>query len=346
MLNVAIIGAGYWGPNLVRNFDQLKDVNVHTICDINQERLDYIKTQYPKIKITRNYDIMLRDTQIDAVVISLPIADHYWAGKKSLLAKKHTFIEKPLALSVSECEELIRLSEENRKMLFVGHTFEYNAAVKKVKESINEGLLGDIYYIYSQRLNLGRVRKESNVMWNLAPHDISIILYWLGEEPVSISAKGVSHLQNRVEDAVFLNMDFSNRKTAYIHASWLHPNKIRRMTIVGSQKTVVYDDVSPTEKVCIYDKGVDKKNVSQELGKYNEFGQFLSIRRAGDLFIPKIDFIEPLKLECAHFIECVRENKKPLTDGKNGLRVVRVLEAAQKSLENNGLTVELHNRND
>ena len=221
----------------------------------------------------------------------------------------------------------------------VGHTFEYNPAVQKVKEYIKGGDLGEVYYIYSQRLNLGQVRRDVNVFWNLAPHDISIVLCWLEEEPESVSAKGVTVLQKGIEDVVFLHMKFPGGRSAHIHTSWLDPNKVRRMTVVGSKKMVVYDDTLADARVQLFDKGVDRKNLSQNLGEYDDFGKFQLIQRAGDLLIPKVDATEPLRVECAHFVECVASGKKPQTDGANGLRVVKILEAGQASLNENGIEV-------
>ena len=340
-VKVGQIGCGYWGPNLIRNFSQLGDCVLHTLCDSKEENLQYAWRNHPYVKTTKNYKELLKDAEIDAVIVATDARSHYGLAMEALCEGKHLFVEKPLAMSTKECEDLINLSDSRNLVLMVGHTFEYNAAVQKIKEYLKRGELGDVYYIYSQRLNLGRVRKDINVMWNLAPHDISIVLFWLEEEPVRVSAHGITHLQNGIEDVVFMNLNFSNGKSVHIHSSWLDPNKVRKMTIVGSRKMVVYDDVSSDAKIQVYDKGIDKGSIDTGMGRYDDFGKFQLIQRAGDLLIPKIDFVEPLKAECTHFIECVKDGKKPLTDGKNGLRVVKVLEAAQKSLENGGKVVKI-----
>jgi predicted dehydrogenase len=337
MINIGVIGAGHWGPNLIRNFASLREVNLHTICDLKQERLAHMKQYYPQVKVTTDYLNLLEDSEIEAIVIATPAASHYQMAKESLLAGKHLLVEKPLALSSKEAEELVELAEKMDKILMVGHTFEYNAAVNKLKEYIDSGELGDIYYIYSERLNLGRIRDDINAMWNFAPHDVSIILYLLGKLPVRVSAQGFSYIQSKIEDIAFITLEFANGVGAHIHISWLNPNKVRRMTVVGSKKMVIYDDVSADAKVQVYDRGIDKKS----LGDFENFGDFQLLLRSGDIYIPKINFIEPLKVECAHFIECIRKGKRPLTDGEDGLRVVRVIEVAQRSLESGGIPQEL-----
>jgi len=341
MIKVGQIGFGYWGPNLTRNFNSIDDVKVMGISDPSEKSQDKFKSLYPNLKIYNSSDEIINDNNIDVVVISTPAGTHYDMAKKSLMAGKHIFVEKPLALKVAECKELIDIAKKNNLIIFVGHTFLYNAAVNKVKEYIDKGDLGDIYYIYSSRLNLGRIRTDINSMWNLAPHDISILLYLLDSKPVQVTAKGLSYIQKGIEDVVFMNLDFENGISAHIHCSWLDPGKVRKMTIVGSRKMIVYDDVSNRDKIKIFDKGVDKKQKSGDLGQYSTFGDFQLLLRAGDVTIPKINFIEPLKLECEHFIECINENNTPLTDGYNGLRVTEILEKAEESLKNNGEIVKI-----
>lgn len=341
MVNMGIIGCGYWGPNLIRNMLQLRDVNLKIVSDLSEERLEYVASHYPTIKMTKSYKELLSDSSIEVVVIATPASTHYPITKECLLAEKHVLVEKPLSLNVDNAKELIDIARKVKRILMVSHTFEYNAAVRKVKDCIKKGELGEIYYIYSQRLNLGRVRKDINAMWNLAPHDISIILFWLEEEPVTVTARGRSYLQEDIEDVVFLNLDFKNGKSAHIHTSWLDPGKIRKMTVVGSKKMIIYDDVSSDRKIHIYDKGIDKKSMREGIGRYEDFGEFQLLQRAGNLLIPKVDFVEPLRTECEHFVDCIVNNKKPLTDGENGLRVVKVLEAGQRSLENDGMPITL-----
>ncbi|MBF0524505.1 MAG: Gfo/Idh/MocA family oxidoreductase [Deltaproteobacteria bacterium] len=331
-LQVAQLGAGYWGPNLIRNFYQIKAINQFFVCDLEQANLDKIKANYPKISTTTDIDAILKNPDIDAVIVAIPAFLHYEYAKRALLAGKHVFVEKPLSTTVAESQELIDLAEKNKKVLMVGHTFLYNGAVKKIKEYIDNGELGEVYYILSQRLNLGRVRQDVNALWNLAPHDISIILYWLGEKPSNISTKGLIFLQKEIEDVVFVDLDFPSGRSAHIHVSWLDPSKTRKMVVVGSKKMIVYDDVSNDAKIVIYDKGIDRKNIIRNLPAIESYGHFQLMNREGDILIPKIDFKEPLKVECQHFVDCIINQTAPLTDGRNGLDVVEVLEKAQLML--------------
>jgi len=341
MVNVSVIGAGYWGPNLIRNLVSLEQVRVVSICDRDPDRLAVFPRQYPTINLTNSFADVISDPDVDAVVIALPVELHYRFAKDALEAGKHVLVEKPICMTSDETTELIEIADKKSLTLMVGHTFEFNAAVHKLKQLVTDGTLGDTYYVYSQRVNLGRVRHDINAMWNLAPHDISIILHCLEREPVRVSAKGLIKLQDQIEDVVFMVLEFEDGLIAHIHNSWLDPNKIRKMTFVGSQKMVVYDDVSPDAKIQVFDKGIDKKNLAENMGSYDDFGKFQLIQRAGDLVVPKINFVEPLKLECTHFIECIENGKTPITDGRNGLRVVKVLEAAQESLRNGGKSVDI-----
>ena len=333
MINVAVAGLGHWGPNLARNIAALPDAHLHTLCDVRPERLEHVGRQYPGTKRQENFDAVLGDPEVDAVIIATPVHTHFELASAALGAGKHVLVEKPLAQTGAQCQELIALSEQHSLTLMVGHVFLYNAAVRKVKKYIQSGELGQIYYIYSQRLNLGRVRQDVNALWNFAPHDLSILCYWLDAEPERVFARGYSYVQPGIEDVVFVTLDFPNGVGANVHISWLDPNKVRRMTVVGSRKMVVYDDVSPDAKIVVYDKGVTKKpNAGQSLGRYETFGEFQLLLRAGDVVIPKLDFVEPLKVECQHFVECIRTGQRPLTDGHNGLQVVQALEAASATL--------------
>ncbi|MCK4649167.1 Gfo/Idh/MocA family oxidoreductase [bacterium] len=336
-IKVGVLGCGYWGPNLLRNLTQMRGVKVERACDIDEKRLDYIRERYPHLKRTRDYKRFLKDSNIDAIVIATPVASHYQLTKENLLAGKDVLVEKPLALTSAQCRELIEIAEKKKRILMVGHTFLYNMAVRKLREYIKKGELGKIYYTYSARLNLGRIRRDVNALWNFAPHDISILLYLLGKRPKSVRTWGSSCIQKGVEDVVFLNLDFPGGITAHIHMSWVDPNKVRRMTVVGSKKMVVYDDTHPDEKVRVYDRGFEKVFFQDT----ETFGEFQLKLRAGGVYSPEIRFVEPLKVECAHFIECIKKRKKPLTDGRNGLKVVRILEAAQKSLDNDGAPIKL-----
>ncbi len=334
MIKIGIIGCGYWGPNLLRNFLTLPNCQVALIAERDLFRLKYLREKFPDIKTTKNYQELLNDS-IDAVVIATQPSTHFQLAQEALKKNKHVLVEKPLAMNVRDAKELIHLASRLGRKLMVGHTFEYNAAVRSLKEYIHNGTIGRPYYLYSQRLNFGIVRPDINALWNLAPHDISIILYLLEQMPTHVSAKGVSFLQKGIEDVVFMVLHFPKDTIAHVHVSWLDPNKVRRMTLVGSDKMIVYDDVS-NDKIKIFDKGIKRQNITASLGRYDDFGKFQSIKSAGDVAIPKIDFIEPLQTECAHFIDCVVKDKEVLTDGVSGLRVVQILEAASRSIKLNG----------
>lgn len=336
LINVAVIGLGYWGPNLVRNFARLDDANLYAVCDIQKTALDQMDKLYPQAYLTTDYTELLDNTEVDAVVIATPVETHYNLAKESLRAGKHILVEKPLAMTTAQCYELIDLADKQGKVLMVGHVFRYNAAVQKLKSFIENGDLGEIYYIYSSRLNLGRIRHDINAMWNFAPHDVSIITHLLGTVPSQVNARGFSFIQEGIEDVVFMTLHFPTGTGVNIHISWLDPRKVRLMTVVGSKKMVIYDDVSSDAKIQIYDKGVTKQTNSQSLGDFNSFGEFQLLLRAGDVLIPKIAFVEPLRVECQHFVDCIINNSRPITDGWEGLRVVQVLEAAQRSLEHEG----------
>ena len=285
-----------------------------------------MKRLYPSVKTTTDYRDIITDPEIDIVAVATPVKTHYRFASEALSAGKHVFVEKPIAASVSESQELIALAEKNQQKLMVGHTFLYTVAVRKMKEVIDSGELGKIYYISTQRLNLGLFQNDINVIWDLAPHDISIILYLLGQEPLSVSAQGTSHINPLIEDVAVVTLRFPENLMAIIHVSWLDPDKIRRITVVGSKKMMVYDDVQPTEKIKIYDKGVEKPK------HYDTFAEFHYSYKYGDIIIPNISGSEPLRTELNHFIDCIVNDKEPLSNGKNGLDVVKILEATQKSL--------------
>jgi predicted dehydrogenase len=342
MINVSVIGSGYWGPNLIRNFADIESVKLMSVCDLKKDRLDYILKHYPATSVTTNYKDVLDDSSVDAVVIATHAATHYPLVKEALLSGKNVFVEKPLALKTSECKELIEIAEQRAKILMVGHTFIYNDAVKVLKDYIDNGDLGEIFYLYSQRLSLGRVRQDVNAMWNFAPHDVSIILYLLDEEPIQVSAKGLTYIQKGIEDVVFMNLDFPSGVSAHIHISWLDPQKIRKMTVVGSQKMIIYDDVDLDAKIQIYDKGVTRIPNVNSPRDFETFGEFQLLLRSGDVILPSIKFREPLANECKHFVDCIIDGKTPYTDGVAGLKVVKVLEAAQQSLDENGKTIKLY----
>lgn len=328
MLKVGVIGCGYWGPNLIRNFTQLSRSDVVRVADLEKARLEYIKGLYPNVETTMDYKDIIQDPEIDVVAVATPVHTHYQFASEALCEKKHVFVEKPMASSAKQAENLIDLAEKYQRKLMVGHTFIYTSAVRKMKEIIDSGELGKIYYINSQRLNLGLFQQDINVIWDLAPHDISIILYILDLKPQAVSAVGTSHINAAIEDVAVLTLRFSNGLVAFIQTSWLDPDKIRRMTVVGSKKMMVFDDVQPTEKIRIYDKGVEVPK------HYDTYAEFHYSYKYGDIVIPKIDGGEPLRTELDHFIDCIKNDQTPLSCGRDGLHVVQILEAAEESLKN------------
>jgi len=336
MLNVAMVGCGYWGPNLIRNFNSLPDCEVKLACDTDANRLTHMKKLYPHLETTDKYDHVAKNNDIDAVAIATPVRFHFEMAKKTLLAGKHTFIEKPMARSTQECEELIALAQERNLTLMVGHTFVYSLPVRKIKEIINSGELGEIQCISSRRLNLGLFQKDINVAWDLAPHDISIILYILNEAPVSVNCQGKAHFRPEIEDVTNMTLNFTNGAFALIQSSWLDPNKIRDMTFVGTKKMLVYDDIEPIEKIKIYDKRVKIPP------HYDTFAEFQYSYHYGDMYAPYLKLVEPLKVECQHFLDCIKTGAKSESSGTEGLKVVQILEAATKSLKNGGSLVSIN----
>ena len=335
MVDIGVVGCGYWGPKHVRNYHELAEANLTTVCDLSEDRLRQVRTQYPYVKTTPNFEDLLRDS-VDAVVIATPVDTHYRLAKEALLHDKHVLIEKPMTASGQEASELIELAEKRNLVLMVGHTYEYHPAVEFLKELVNSGELGEIYGIDAERLNLGLFRRDVNVLWDLAPHDICIVLSLLDEEPVAVSARGAHHIDPGIHDDAYLELLFSNGTTGHVHVSWLHPRKIRQITIVGSKKMAVYDDVSETEKIHIYDKGLAIPDDGND-----KFSAWPLNYRYGDVVIPFISNAEPLKLECSHFIKCIIEGKRPRSDGWAGYRVTSILEAADRSLANGGLREKL-----
>jgi predicted dehydrogenase len=341
MVRIGIVGCGYWGLNLVRNFADLRTASVTLLCDADEASLGKARRFAPGARTARRFEDALGAEEVDALVLATPAAAHARMALAALRAGKHVFVEKPLATTTRDGARVVAAAEAARLTLMVGHTFLYNAAVNQIRDYIARGDIGDVYYVYSQRLNLGKVRDDVNVMWNLAPHDVSIVLHWLDEMPSAVSAKGLTFLQDRLEDVVFANLDFGGGKCAHIHNSWLDPSKVRRATIVGSKKMILYDDMAPDAMIQLFDKGIDRKHLDRTLGEYDSFAKFQLIHRAGDLLVPRVHFVEPLKVECEHFVECVRDGKRPRSDGAHGLAVVRILEAAQKSLLSGGRTVRI-----
>ena len=325
---LACVGAGYWGRNLVRVFAGLPEVRLKTVCDANADIRKAMRAQYPEAEVAASCEEVLADREVEAVVLAVPAVRHFAAARAALEAGKHVFVEKPMTLSGGEAEELVELGERQGRTLMVGHLLEYHPAVEFLRETISLGELGEIYYLYSQRVNLGIVRRDENALWSFAPHDLSVILYLLGQVPDTVSARGESYLQQGVEDVVFVNLHFPDGKMAQLQLSWLDPHKVRKLTIVGSSKMAVFDDMESTEKVRIYDKAAERE-------EYDSYGDAITLR-LGDIVIPHIHMAEPLRLEAQHFVDCIRSGKPPRSDGRDGLRVVRVLEAAQKSLQEDG----------
>lgn len=334
-IKVGVVGCGYWGPNLVRNFRSLPDCSLKVMCDIDEQRLEHLRSLYPGVEGTTDCRHMLNGVGLEAVVIATAVKLHYPLAKASLLAGKHTFIEKPMASSSQECEELVEIARRKGVVLMTGHTFLYSPAVRKIKEIVESGDIGDIRYISARRLNLGLFQKDINVAWDLAPHDISIIQYIMGEQPVSVNCRGSAHITPGVEDVTTMCLSFRGQRTAIIHSSWLDPRKVREMTIVGSRRMIVYDDVAPLEKIRIFDARVERPP------HYDTFGEFQYAYHYGDVHIPYLKQEEPLKVECQHFLDCIRQGTTPVTDGKQGLELVQILEASSESLRRGGGPVEL-----
>jgi predicted dehydrogenase len=334
-IKVGVVGCGYWGPNLIRNFRSLPDCNLQMMCDVSEPRLTHLKGLYPEVAGETNYDHLLNGAGLDAIVIATAVKYHHAMAKASLEAGKHTFIEKPMASSSAQCEELVDIARKNSLVLMIGHTFLYSPVVKKIKEIVDSGDIGEIRYIAARRLNLGLYQKDINVAWDLAPHDISIILHIMDELPRSVNCRGAAHVTPGVEDVTSMCLSFRKSRTAIIHNSWLDPRKIREMTIVGSKRMIVYDDVSQLEKLRVFDARVERPP------HYDTFAEFQYAYHYGDMYVPYVKQEEPLKAECQHFLDCIRDGIQPLTNGERGLELVRILEASSASLKQNGASVDL-----
>ena len=327
---VAQLGCGYWGPNLLRNFSALKNCWVKYVVDASAERRTFVESNFPKTKALASHVDVYADPEVDAVIIATPAETHFALALAALQAGKNVFVEKPLATKASEVDELARVAQEKNLVVMVGHTFIYNSAVRFVKKMIDSGDLGEVRYIYSQRLNLGRIRSDIDALWNFAPHDISIIQYWLGDPaPVSVSRQGMAYMQDGIDDVVFLNLKYANKVMANIHVSWLDPQKVRKMIVVGSKKMVVYDDVAD-DKIAIYDKGIDKKAILGENMDFDNPRPPEFNYRSGDILLPQVKFVEPLRVEAEHFIDCIKNKTTPLTGLAHARTVVSILEQAGK----------------
>lgn len=333
-INVGVIGCGYWGPNLIRNFSENYHTDIKYACDLDTERLERIKLRYPSVTITTNYKDLLRDKNLQVVAIATPVHTHYKLARETLEAGKHLLIEKPITSNGREAEKLVELAKKKDLLLFVDHIFIYTGAIRRIKEFISSEGLGDIYYFDSVRVNLGLFQHDINVIWDLAPHDISIMDHIITEKPESVVTVGTSHMHNRIEDIAYITVNFKNTLIAHFHLNWMSPVKIRRIIIGGGKKMIVFDDLDPAEKVKIYDKGItlikaDKKQIYQNIIQY----------RIGDMYAPKIDNTEALKVMVDHLVDCIIKKKNPITDGESGLRVVRILEAADRSMKKGGVKV-------
>lgn len=326
-INVAVVGLGYWGPNLVRNFSSIAGVRVLYGCDIEKKRLDDIKSSYPFIRTTRNYSDILDDPSVDLVAVATPVSAHFIMAKAALEAGKHVLVEKPMTRTSKQAKDLIVLAVRMKRYLFVEHTFVYAKAVAEIKNALLKKQLGAVYYYDSTRVNLGLLQQDVNVIWDLAPHDFAILNYLFDEQPVSLIAYGASYIQKKQIEVAHLILSYRNGFTAHIHVSWLSPVKVRTISLVGSKKMIVYNDIEPTEKIRIYDKGVDLVQ--------SAVTPFVPAYRSGDILIPHLGNEEALYRELDHCVDCVKHHRAPLTGGDDGLRVVRLLEASDRSLQTN-----------
>ena len=334
MINVGIIGYGYWGPNVARNFYACKGANLISICDLSKSRLNLAESTYPSIKVFSDPKDLISSKDIDAVAVVTPVFTHYELGKLVLENQKHLFIEKPFTFNVNQGDELINLADKNNLILMVDHTFLFTGSVRKMREIIDSGELGNLFFYDSVRVNLGLFQHDINVIWDLAPHDISIMNYLINQDPTAVSAIGREHFGRDLEDVAYVTIHFDNNLIAHFHCNWLSPVKIRKTLISGDKKMLVWDDLPSDEKIKIYDRGVEIENAK---GVY----ELLVSYRSGDIYTPNIQNIEALKLELDYFIECIEKNKKPHNDGQAGLQVVRILEAATKSIKNDGQKIKL-----
>lgn len=327
-VTVGLVGYGYWGPNLARNMFEIDDARLKYICDSTPENLEKAGAACPGVMLTDDFDRIMTDGEVEAVVIASPAATHYPLCRKALTAGKHVFVEKPLSTEVEQGRDLVRLASERDLVLMVGHIFLHHPGVRFIKEFIDSGQAGKILYMYSQRLNLGRLRRDENCLWSLAPHDVSIMLHLLDEMPVSVVARGASYLRTGIEDVAFFTLDFPGGQIGNVHVSWLDPHKIRKFTIVGTEKMLVFDLMEPENKVKVFDKRVYPVLKEEVMG----YGDEMKIH-FGEETCPEIDLEEPLALECLHFLECVRDGREPLASGESGVRVIEVIEAACRSME-------------
>ncbi len=327
-LRIGAVGCGYWGPNVIRNLVELPGFDLCCVCDADERQLRPIAARYPQARATQRVEDILDDASIEAVYLSTPVSTHYALAKLALQAGKHVLVEKPMATTVEEAEELAALAADRGRTLMIGHTFVFSPPVRKIRELIESQQVGPIHYIETTRVNLGLFQKDVSVLWDLGPHDVSILMYWLGEVPSTVTARGRSFHGDRLEDVAFVTLEFPSGILAQIQISWLAPSKLRRTTVVGRQRMIVYDDLEPVEKVKIFDRGIDRQPAS--------FGEFQMTYRSGDILSPRLDTTEPLRIECEHFLHCIRTGVEPDTGAKSGVDIVRVIHAAERSLKSGG----------
>lgn len=333
-LNIGVVGCGYWGPNLIRNFNSLHDCNLKAVCDLSVERLRHMQSLYPHVEVYNDYPRFLSEAGLDAVVVATSVRMHHPMCKAALLAGKHVLVEKPMAASSAECDDLDSIARSKGLTLMVGHTFLYSPIVRRIKKIVDDGDIGEIRYISARRLNLGLFQKDINVTWDLAPHDLSIILYILGENPISVNCRGGANVSKNVHDVTTLWLGFSRNRSATIHSSWLDPRKIREMTIVGSKRMIVYDDVANQDKIRVYDARVESPP------HYDTFAEFHYAYHYGDSYVPYVRQEEPLKIECQHFIDSIKNKTEPISGSRNARAVVRILEASSQSIAQDGAPID------
>jgi predicted dehydrogenase len=334
-LAAGIVGCGYWGPNLARNLNADPRAEIVALCDLDSARLERMRELHPRARLYTDFDRMLRDCDLDVVAIATPVSSHHRLAKAALNAGKHVLVEKPMAASRAECLDLVELAERNGLVLMVGHTYLFASAVRKISGIIRSGGIGELRYINCQRLNLGLFQQDINVAWDLAPHDLSIILDLMGEVPEFLNCQGNAHFTSGIEDVTNLSLTFRNQRFATIQSSWLEPRKVRQMTFVGTEKMIVFDDLQPLEKIRIHDVRVERPP------HYEDFAEFHYSYHYGDCYVPRIDQVEPLKVMCGHFLDCVADGATPLTCGRRGMELVGILEAASESLRHRGAPVAL-----
>jgi predicted dehydrogenase len=331
---VAAVGCGYWGPNVIRNLSEIRGFDLRWVCDADPARLGPVAARYPSARATTRIDDVFADADVEAIYLATPVSTHYELTRRALDLRKHVLIEKPIATTIEQADELADLAAARGLTLLVGHTFVFSPPVRTVKQLIDSGILGPIYYVETTRVNLGLFQKDVSVLWDLGPHDLSILMYWLAEVPVNVSARGRSYLGEALEDVAFLTLEFPSGILAQLQISWLAPTKLRRTSVVGRQKMIVYDDLEPVEKVKMFDRGVDHEPAS--------FGEFQLTYRSGDILSPRVDTTEPLKVECEHFLECIRTGRTPDASPQSAVDVVRVIQAAERSLRCGGAPQRVH----